>query len=96
MRVSHKQRSPECTKKSQFLKNYFNINLSDFVELYPLLVIDVSHQYERLKESSVDIQILIEFERKVPANTEVLALVISDRILQFESDGQKMNVVYKK
>ena len=44
----------------------------------------------------VDIQILIEFERKVPANTEAFALVISDRILQFESDGQKMNVVFKK
>ena len=56
----------------------------------------MSHQYERLKESSVDIQILIEFERKVPANTEAFALVISDRILQYDSNGQKMNVVYKK
>ena len=83
-------------------KNYFNmdrfisncnINPSDFNDLYLLFVIDVSHQSERFKESTVDIQILIEFERKVPENTELFALVISDRILQFESDVQKMNVV---
>ena len=88
---------------ADFRKNYFNmdrlisncnINPSDFVDLYPLFVIDVSHQSERLKESVVDIQIRAEFERNVPANTEAFALVISDRILQFESDGQKMNVVF--
>ena len=70
------------------------INPSDFIDLYPLFVIDVSHQSERLKESTVDIQIRAEFERNVPANTQAFALVISDRILQFESDGQKMSVVF--
>ena len=47
-----------------------NINPSDFVGLYPLLVIDVSHQSERLKESVVEIQIRAEIERNVPENTE--------------------------
>ena len=70
------------------------INPFDFIDLYTLFVIDVSHQSERLKESTVDIQIRAEFAGIVPANTEAFALVISDRILQFESDGQKMNVVY--
>ena len=88
---------------SDFRKKFYNmdallsnggINPSDFVDLYPLFVIDVSHQSERLKESTVDIQIRAEFSRNVPANTEAFALVISDRILQFESDGQKMNVVF--
>ncbi|XP_063447224.1 uncharacterized protein LOC134726736 [Mytilus trossulus] len=88
---------------SDFRKKFHNmdtllsnggINPSDFIDLYPLFVIDVSHQSERLKESTVDIQIRAEFARNVPANTEAFALVISDRILQFESDGQKMNVVY--
>ncbi|CAG2239647.1 unnamed protein product [Mytilus edulis] len=63
------------------------INPSDFIDLYPLFVIDVSHQSERLKESTVDIQIRAEFARNVPANTEASALIISDRILQFQSDG---------
>ena len=70
------------------------INPSDFIDLYPLFVIDVSHQSERLKESTVDIQIRADFERNVPANTQAFALIISDRILQFESDGQKMSVVF--
>ena len=70
------------------------VNPSDFIDLYPLFVIDVSHQSERLKESTVDIQIRAEFERNVPAATEAFALIISDRILQFESDGRKMNVVF--
>ena len=70
------------------------INPSDFIDLYPLFVIDVSYQSERLKESTVDIHIRAEFECNVAANTEEFALVISDRILQFESDWQKMNVVF--
>ncbi|CAG2229775.1 unnamed protein product [Mytilus edulis] len=61
------------------------INPSDFIDLYPLFVIDVSHQSECLKESTVDIQIRAEFARNVPANTEASALIISDRILQFQS-----------
>lgn len=70
------------------------INPSDFINLYPLFVIDVSQQSERLKESTVDIQIRAKFSRNVPANTEEFALVIFDKILQVESDGQKMNVVF--
>ena len=70
------------------------INPSDFINLYPLFVIDVSHQSERLKEFTVDIQTRAEFERNVAANTEAFALVISDRIIQFESDGQKMAGIF--
>lgn len=77
------------------LSNGF-INPSDFINLYPLFVIDVSQQSERLKESTVDIQIRAKFSRNVPANTEEFALVIFDKILQVESDGQKMNVVFWK
>ena len=48
-----------------------NINPFDFIDLYPLFVIDESHQSERLKESVVDIQIRAEFERNIPAYNEV-------------------------
>ena len=77
-----------------FLLRNGDTNPSDFIDLYPLFVFDVSHRSERLKESSMDIRIRADFSHNVPANTEAFALVISDRILQFESDGQKMNVVY--
>ena len=51
-----------------------NINPSEFLDLYLLFVIDVSHQSERLTEYTVDIQIRAEFERNVPANNEAFAL----------------------
>jgi len=69
-----------------------NITPSDYKELFPLMVFDVSKQSERLKSSVVDVQIKATFNTAVPAGTE--AVVVSDRMLQFQSDGKKMSVVY--
>jgi len=41
-----------------------------------------------------DIQIKAEFSANVAANTEAFAVVISDKNLIFQSDGQKMHVEY--
>lgn len=71
-----------------------NITPADYKDLFPLMVFDVSKQSERLKSSVVDIQIKSTFNAAVPAGTEAFAVVISDRMLQFQSDGQKMSVVY--
>ena len=88
---------------SDFRKNYFgmdelisnsNINPVDFKTLFPLFVFDVSKQSERLKNSITDITIKAQFSVNVSANTQAFALVISDRILKFASDGKKMAVVY--
>ena len=88
---------------AEFRKNYFgmdslisnsNINPADYKELFPLFVFDVSKQSERLKNSITDITIKAQFSANVPANTQAYALVISDRILKFQSDGKKMAVVF--
>jgi len=71
-----------------------NITPSDYKELFPLMVFDVSKQSERLKSSVVDMQIKATFNTAVPAGTEAFAVVVSDRMLQFQSDGKKMSVVY--
>ena len=71
-----------------------NITPSDFKDLFPIMVFDVSKQSERLKSSVVDIQIKATFNAAVAADTEAFAVVISDRLLNFQSDGQKMSVVY--
>ena len=71
-----------------------NITPSDYKDLYPLMVFDVSKQSERLKSSVVDVQIKASFNAAVSANTQAFAVVISDRMLQFQSDGNKMNIVY--
>ena len=67
---------------------------SEYKTLYPLFLFDVSKQSEKLKYSTTDIQIKIEFNDVVPAGTEAYAVTISDRLINFQSDGNKMSVVY--
>ena len=71
-----------------------NITPADYKDLYPLMVFDVSKQSEKLKSSVVDIQIKVTFNAAVPAETQAYAVIISDKLLKFQSDGQKMSVVY--
>ena len=88
---------------AEFRSKFFNINelisnpcinAYDYGSLYPLFLFDVSKQSERLKYSTTDIQIKIEFNTPVPAGTEGYAVIISDRLINFQSDGNKMSVVY--
>ena len=53
---------------------------------------DVSKQSERLAEGVVGLTVKMEFSKNVSANTQAYALVISDRMLKFKSDGSKKNV----
>ena len=46
------------------------------------------------KSSVVDIQIKANFIENIPANTRAFGLVISDKMLSFQSDGNKMSVIY--
>lgn len=71
-----------------------NITPSDYKDLFPLMVFDLSKQSERLKSSVVDVQIKALFNTAVPAQTEAFAVVVSDKMLNFQSDGAKMSVVY--
>ena len=71
-----------------------NINPADYKTLYPLFLFDVSKQSEKLKYSTTDIQIKMHFTANVPANTQAYAVTISDRLINFQSDGNKMSVVY--
>ena len=57
------------------------------------MVFDVSKQSEKLKLSVVDIKIKATFNSTVPAGTQAYAVVISDRVLKIQCDGQKMSVV---
>ena len=71
-----------------------NIFPSDYKTLYPLFLFDVSKQSERLKYSVTDIQIKAYFDDYVNAGTEAYAVIINDRLINFQSDGNKMSVVY--
>ena len=70
-----------------------NINPSDYKDLYPIFLFDISKQSEKIKYSSTDIQVKMEFDENVPADTEGYAVIISDRLINFQSDGNKFSVV---
>jgi len=59
-----------------------------------MFVCDVSKQSEKLKNSVTDIQIKAQFSANVAANTEAFVVVISDKSLIFQSNGQKMRIEY--
>ena len=72
-----------------------NINPVDFKDLYPLFLFDVSKQSEKLKHSVSDIHIRAFFDEVAgavnpPANTMAYAVIISDRVVEFVSDGNKI------
>ena len=70
-----------------------NITPSDYKALYPLFLFDVFKQSEKLKYSTTDIQIKMHFSAGIPANTIGYAVIISDRLINFQSDGNKFSVV---
>ena len=92
-----------------FRKKFFNmdelisnsgINPLDYRELFPLYLFDVSKQSEKLKTSVSDIHIRASFDEdpagvaNPPANTMAYAVIISDRLFHFVSDGSKItNIV---
>ena len=77
----------------------------DYKELYPLYVFDVTKQSEKLKTSVSDIHVKAFFNNapappgaavpnNPPANTMAYAVIISDRLFHFVSDGSKItNIV---
>ena len=82
------------------------INPIDYKKLYPLYVFDVTKQSEKLKTSVSDIHVKAFFDNAPApagggaapnnpgANTMAYAVIISDRLFHFVSDGSKItNIV---
>ena len=70
-----------------------NFTPFEFKTLYPLFLFDVSKQSEKLKYSTTDIQIKMHFNPGLAANTQAYGVIISDRLINFQSDGSKFSVV---
>ena len=70
-----------------------NINPSDYKDLYTLFLFDVSKQSEKLKYSTTDIQVKMFFRGEIPVGVQVYGVIISDRLINFQSDGNKFSVV---
>ena len=70
-----------------------NFTPLEYRTMYPLFLFDVSKQSEKLKYSTTDIQIKMSFKDDPPADTQVYGVIISDRLINFQSDGNKFSVV---
>ena len=71
-----------------------NFTPLEYKKMYPLFLFDVSKQSEKLKYSTTDIQIKIHFKDGLETNTQVYGVIISDRLINFQSDGNKFSVVF--
>ena len=71
-----------------------NFTPLEYKLMYPLFLFDVSKQSEKLKYSTTDIQIKIHFKDRLDGNTQAYAVIISDRLINFQSDGNKFSVVF--
>ena len=65
-----------------------------FKSFYPIHIFDLSKERERLTEGVVDLTVRMEFSVDVPENTQAYALIISNRMLKFKSDGSKMSFLF--
>ena len=66
----------------------------NYKDLFPLYLFDVSKQSEKLKTSVSDIHIKAFFADNPGNNTMAYAVIISDRLFHFVSDGSKItNIV---
>jgi len=71
------------------------VNYPAFRSLFPIIVFDVRRQSEVLKTGSIDISLNFNFTDIVPANTRAYALILSDRLYKFESDGKNLRMITK-
>ena len=86
-----------------FRKKFYNmdelisnpgIDPVSYKNLFPLFVFDVTKQSEKLKTSVSDIHIKASFNAAIANNTIAYAVIISDRLFHFVSDGSKItNIV---
>ena len=86
-----------------FRKKFYNmdelvsnsgIDPMSYKDLFPLFLFDVSKQSEKLKTSVSDIHIKASFDGGPGNNVIAYAVIISDRLFHFVSDGSKItNIV---
>jgi hypothetical protein len=85
-----------------FKKEYYGIdslvggtqvNVPAYKSLFPIIVFDVRRQSETLRTGVMDIQVRLEFNEAVPANSTAYSVIISDRFYKLSSDGKNLSVL---
>ena len=85
-----------------FKKEYYGIdglvggtqvNVPAYKSLFPIIVFDVRRQSETLRTGVMDIQVRLEFNEAIPANSTAYSVIISDRFYKLSSDGKNLSVL---
>ena len=75
---------------AKFRRSYYGsesadalLNLREFVDHGPFVVIDCSRQNELVKSATVDVRIEFDCRENIPNNTTAYCLIIHDRIVEY-------------
>lgn len=71
-----------------------NVSATEWKNLFPIYIIDISKQSERLKTASPNVIVNMTFKQAPAANTRIFAITISDRKLKMKSNGNSFKLVY--
>jgi hypothetical protein len=63
------------------------LSLLEYKNLFPLFFVDISKQKERVVSETAELVVNLKFRTAVPDSTVIFAVIISDKLLQFVSDG---------
>jgi hypothetical protein len=69
------------------------VNFATFKSLFPIVVFDVRHQSEKIKDGISNIRLQFEFNDAVPADTTSYTIIISDRLYMLKSDGKNLTML---
>lgn len=69
------------------------MNPIEYKDLFPIFVVDVSKQTEKVKHTLSEVTIHAEFSSAVTANTRAFCTLISDKFIKLESDGNRLALV---
>lgn len=72
-------------QESYYYKNASEpcLDMKNFLNSAPIVIIDCSHQNETLKSGGVDVRLEFETEKNVPANTTAYCLLLHDRLIKY-------------
>ena len=69
------------------------VNFATFKSLFPIVVFDVRHQSEKIKDGIANIRLQFDFNDVVPADTTSYTIIISDRLFILKSDGKNLTML---
>ena len=88
---------------AQFYNSYYMVDPSivrslltpaEFQKIFPIFCIDLSRHGDNLTEKCLSMTLKLFFADAVPALTVIQVLIISERFLYLESNGESLNVIY--